>query len=106
MLHIYDISSLRVKDLYFLHKEYHLWFDFIPLVRLRLINMGIKSSYNESVSGNQFGVKNHVFCIRVWSFPDDGDREVVRNLQLLFRVDSVCRSRIFHQFQSSLQRQF
>jgi hypothetical protein len=42
-----------VKELYFSHKEYQLWFDFIPLVRLRLINMGVTSRYNESVSENR-----------------------------------------------------
>jgi len=46
-----------VKELYISHKEYQLWFDFIPLVRLPLINMGDTSRYIESVSGNHFGVK-------------------------------------------------
>jgi len=31
-----------VKELYFSHKKYHLWFDFIPLVRLRLINVPLQ----------------------------------------------------------------
>ena len=46
-----------VKELYFSHKEYQLWFGFIPLIWMWLIYMGVKSRYNKSVSGKQFGVK-------------------------------------------------